>query len=232
MSQWEAVDAYFESLLVPPLPGEFDATGLPPHEVAPNQGRLLELLARAVGARRILELGTLGGYSTIWLARGLADGGRVVTLESDPDYARVAQANFDRAPAPAAGATSWASPGMGVPGGSSASTWPPKPPPTIRAPAAPPSRRRSTVSSTAPVEESYWSRSEACDSSSSRPSAGMSSSCRAVTAASTRAFSSSTCRARRRSGSGRASAASRSASLRSATPSSDAASAHSRRRAL
>src|SRR5437764_7478437 len=102
MSQWEAVDAYFESLLVPPVPGEFDASGLPPHEVAPNQGRLLELLARAMGARRVLELGTLGGYSTIWLARGLAGGGRVVTLESDPDCARVAQANFDRAPGLAA----------------------------------------------------------------------------------------------------------------------------------
>jgi predicted O-methyltransferase YrrM len=97
VTDWKAVDRYLEDLLVPvPAPG-FDAAGLPPHEVAPNQGRLLELLARAVGARAILELGTLGGYSTIWLARGLAEGGRVVTLESSPDYARVAAANFERA---------------------------------------------------------------------------------------------------------------------------------------
>jgi predicted O-methyltransferase YrrM len=97
MTDWAAVDRYIEDLLVPSPPDGFDADGLPRHEVAPNQGRLLELLARAVGARAILELGTLGGYSTIWLARGLAEGGRVVTLEASPEYARVAQANFDRA---------------------------------------------------------------------------------------------------------------------------------------
>jgi predicted O-methyltransferase YrrM len=96
MTEWERVDRYLERLLVPPL-GGFDSGGLPPHEVTPLQGRLLELLARLVGARSILELGTLGGYSTIWLARGLADGGRLVTLEAEPEYARVARANLERA---------------------------------------------------------------------------------------------------------------------------------------
>jgi predicted O-methyltransferase YrrM len=96
MTEWERVDRYLERLLVPPLDG-FDATGLPPHEVTPLQGRLLELLARLVGARTILELGTLGGYSTIWLARGLREGGRIVTLEVSPEYARVARQNIERA---------------------------------------------------------------------------------------------------------------------------------------
>jgi predicted O-methyltransferase YrrM len=96
VTEWEAVDRYFERLLVPPLP-EFDTGGLPPHEVTPLQGRLLELLVRLSGARSILELGTLGGYSTIWLARGLREGGRVVTLELSPEYARVARENLDRA---------------------------------------------------------------------------------------------------------------------------------------
>jgi predicted O-methyltransferase YrrM len=73
------------------------AAGLPPHEVAPNQGRLLELLARAVQARSILEIGTLGGYSTIWLARGLRQGGRLVTLEAEARYADAARLNFERA---------------------------------------------------------------------------------------------------------------------------------------
>jgi predicted O-methyltransferase YrrM len=96
MPEWERVDRYLEQLLVPPL-GGFDSADLPPHEVTPLQGRLLELLARLVGARSILELGTLGGYSTIWLARGLADGGRLVTLETEPEYARVARGNLERA---------------------------------------------------------------------------------------------------------------------------------------
>jgi predicted O-methyltransferase YrrM len=96
MPEWERVDRYLEQLLVPPLEG-FDSAGLPPHEVTPLQGRLLELLVRLAGARSILELGTLGGYSTIWLARGLADGGRLVTLEAEPEYARVARANLERA---------------------------------------------------------------------------------------------------------------------------------------
>jgi predicted O-methyltransferase YrrM len=96
MTEWEGVDRYLEQLLVPGVEG-FESGGLPPHEVTPLQGRLLELLARVAGARSILELGTLGGYSTIWLARGLAEGGRLVTLEASPEYARVAQANLDRA---------------------------------------------------------------------------------------------------------------------------------------
>ena len=73
------------------------AAGLPEINVAPNQGKLLMLLAQAMGARKILEVGTLGGYSTIWLARGLAPGGSLVTLEANPDYAKVAEANLARA---------------------------------------------------------------------------------------------------------------------------------------
>jgi predicted O-methyltransferase YrrM len=96
VTEWEAVDRYFERLLVPPL-RDFDAGGVPPHEVTPLQGRLLELLVRLAGARDVLELGTLAGYSTTWLARGLGEGGRVVTLEVSPEYARVARENFERA---------------------------------------------------------------------------------------------------------------------------------------
>ena len=73
------------------------AAGLPDINVAPNQGKLLMLLAQAMGARKILEVGTLGGYSTIWLARGLAPGGSLVTLEANADYAKVAEANLARA---------------------------------------------------------------------------------------------------------------------------------------
>lgn len=73
------------------------AAGLPEIQVAPLQGKLLMLLAASLRARRILEVGTLGGYSTIWLARGLVDGGRLVTLELDPDTAEVARKNFENA---------------------------------------------------------------------------------------------------------------------------------------
>lgn len=73
------------------------AAGLPEIQVAPNQGRLLHLLARACGARRVLEIGTLGGYSAIWLARALPADGRLVTLELDPKHAEVARANLARA---------------------------------------------------------------------------------------------------------------------------------------
>lgn len=105
MSQelWSTVDGYICEHLLEPDPvldaalAASDAGGLPPIAVTPNQGKLLELLARIHGARRILELGTLGGYSTIWLARGLPEGGRVVTLELIPDYAAVAEANIERA---------------------------------------------------------------------------------------------------------------------------------------
>ena len=101
--RWAAVDRYAADLLVPSDPvldaalAANAAAGLPAHDVSPAQGRLLELLARMRGARRILEIGTLGAYSTIWLARGLAAGGRVVTLEREARYAEVAVANLARA---------------------------------------------------------------------------------------------------------------------------------------
>ncbi|MFG2875499.1 O-methyltransferase [Streptomyces sp. NPDC048337] len=100
---WTAVDAYFDGLLVEEdealtaAARDSEAAGLPPHQVAPNQGKLLHLLARIRGARRILEVGTLGGYSTIWLARALPEGGRLVTLEVDDRCADVAAANIARA---------------------------------------------------------------------------------------------------------------------------------------
>ena len=101
--RWAAVDRYLTGVLVPPDPVLDDAlracaeAGMPAAEVSPTQGKLLQLLARLAGARRILELGTLGGYGTIWLARALPDGGRLVTLEADPGYAEVARSNIARA---------------------------------------------------------------------------------------------------------------------------------------
>jgi predicted O-methyltransferase YrrM len=105
MSQelWTAVDEYICERLLTPDPAldaalaSSEAAGLPPIAVTANQGKLLELLTRIHGARRVLELGTLGGYSTIWLARGLPAGGRLVTLELDPGYAAVANENIARA---------------------------------------------------------------------------------------------------------------------------------------
>lgn len=101
--QWAAVDQYFTELLVRP-DAALDAAlranaeaGLPAHDVSATQGKLLELLVRLHGAQRVLEIGTLGGYSTICLARGLPSGGRVVTLEIDPERARIALANVHRA---------------------------------------------------------------------------------------------------------------------------------------
>ncbi|MFF4297634.1 O-methyltransferase [Streptomyces vinaceus] len=100
---WAAVDDYFDGLLVEEdealvaANAEAEAAGLPAHQVAPNQGKLLHLLARIRGARTVLEIGTLGGYSTIWLARALPAGGRLVTLEVDPHCADVAEANIARA---------------------------------------------------------------------------------------------------------------------------------------
>ena len=73
------------------------AGGLPQIQVDPTIGKLLNLLARMVGAQRILEIGTLGGYSTIWLARALAEDGRLITLEANPDYAKVAERNIAEA---------------------------------------------------------------------------------------------------------------------------------------
>src|SRR5262245_6411800 len=100
---WTAVDRLICDLLVPPDPAleaalqDSAAAGLPPINVSPNQGKLLMLLAQVQGARSILEIGTLGGYSTIWLARALPAGGRLVTLESDPHHAEVARSNIGRA---------------------------------------------------------------------------------------------------------------------------------------
>ena len=101
--QWDAVDDYLTGLVVRPDPAieaaqrAGDEAGLPAIAVAPNQGKLLHLLARVHGARTILEVGTLAGYSTIWLARALPEGGRVVTLEINPAHAEVARANLERA---------------------------------------------------------------------------------------------------------------------------------------
>src|SRR6516164_5539863 len=101
--QWTAVDHYLTDLLVPPDPAleaalqASAAAGLPSINVSPNQGKLLHLLARLQGARSILEIGTLGGYSTIWLARALPAGGRLVTLEADAKHAEIARANIARA---------------------------------------------------------------------------------------------------------------------------------------
>ena len=101
--KWSAVDRYFADLLVPADPvleaalAASDDAGLPAHNVAPNQGKMLMLLARLQGARTILEIGTLGGYSTIWLARALPAGGRLVTLEAKATHAKVARANIARA---------------------------------------------------------------------------------------------------------------------------------------
>jgi predicted O-methyltransferase YrrM len=92
---WSEVDRWIIQRLVPD-DFEVDTTGLPAIEVTPNQGKLLYLLAKLVGARRILELGTLGGYSTIWLARALPEDGRLVTLEADPHHAEVAAGNLRR----------------------------------------------------------------------------------------------------------------------------------------
>jgi len=100
---WAAVDRYIDDVLVTPdkaLAAALAASaqaGLPAIAVSPSQGKLLHLMARAQGARRILEIGTLGGYSTIWLARALPAGGRLITLEADAKHAEVARANIAHA---------------------------------------------------------------------------------------------------------------------------------------
>ncbi|WP_158751934.1 O-methyltransferase [Acidobacterium sp. S8] len=100
---WTAVDQYVHEQLVPSDPA-LDAAlaaceeeGLPAISVTASQGKLLHMLALMQGASNILEIGTLGGYSTIWLARALPSGGRLVTLEADPKHARVASENIARA---------------------------------------------------------------------------------------------------------------------------------------
>ncbi len=101
--EWTAVDDYINDTLVKP-DAALDAAlrdsakaGLPSINVTPNQGKLLHIMARMQDARRILEVGTLGGYSAIWLARALPQDGRLITLEIDPRHASVAAANIERA---------------------------------------------------------------------------------------------------------------------------------------
>jgi predicted O-methyltransferase YrrM len=102
-AQWTAVDRYLCDTLLPSDPAldaalsASAAAGLPAINVSPNQGKLLHLLARIHGARRVLEVGTLGGYSTIWLARAMPANGTVTTLELDPGYAALARSNLERA---------------------------------------------------------------------------------------------------------------------------------------
>lgn len=100
---WSEADAFLSDLLVGPdadlesaLSAQREA-GLPEIEVAPVAGKLLNLLVRISGARRVLEVGTLGGYSTIWLARAVGPGGRVVTIEAESDNAAIARASLDAA---------------------------------------------------------------------------------------------------------------------------------------
>jgi predicted O-methyltransferase YrrM len=101
--RWTAVDGFIDENLVPADPvleaalrASADA-GLPPISVSPSQGKLLHVLARALEARTILEIGTLGGYSAIWLARALPAGGSLITLEAEPRHAELARANLARA---------------------------------------------------------------------------------------------------------------------------------------
>jgi predicted O-methyltransferase YrrM len=101
--QWTAVDRYISETVVPSdaaLDAAIEASSkaqLPAIAVTPNQGKLLQIFARLVHARRILEIGTLGGYSTIWLARALPSDGRLITLELNAKHAEVARASLDRA---------------------------------------------------------------------------------------------------------------------------------------
>src|SRR5438874_12431580 len=99
--RWNEVDRYFTDMLVGHdldfVLEASDAAGLPSIHVSPPQGKFLHLLARVMGARRILEIGTLAGYSTIWMARALPDDGELITLEFDPKHAEVARANISRA---------------------------------------------------------------------------------------------------------------------------------------
>ncbi|MBU4683612.1 O-methyltransferase [Cedecea davisae] len=101
--QWSDVDEYLVSSLIP-TDSVFQqillnnlAAGLPAHDVAPNQGKFLQLLVEITGARKILEIGTLGAYSSVWMARALPADGKLVTLEADPHHAEVAQKNIQLA---------------------------------------------------------------------------------------------------------------------------------------
>jgi predicted O-methyltransferase YrrM len=100
---WYAVDTYIDALLVEQddalsgVPASITQAGLPQISVSPSQGKFLMLLAKAIGARSILEIGTLGGFSTIWLARGLPKDGHLITLEIDPKASDVARGNLRQA---------------------------------------------------------------------------------------------------------------------------------------
>jgi predicted O-methyltransferase YrrM len=102
-SVWDAVDEFFNRTLVSPdavfddVVRRSEAEGLPAISVTASQGKLLALLAASIGARQALEVGTLGGFSAIWIARALAPGGRLVTIEAEPRHARVARESFKRA---------------------------------------------------------------------------------------------------------------------------------------
>jgi predicted O-methyltransferase YrrM len=101
--KWAEIDDYLNDVLIPADQAleaalqSIKAAGLPAHSVSPTQGKLLMVLAQTVGARNILEIGTLGGYSTIWLARALAPGVRIITLEANPMHAKIARANIAQA---------------------------------------------------------------------------------------------------------------------------------------
>jgi predicted O-methyltransferase YrrM len=101
--RYEAIDRYLETLYTASASVQAaaltsnQAAGLPAIDVSPTQGKMLQVLARAINARHILEIGTLGGYSTLWLAAALPDDGHLITLEIDPTHAQVARANFARA---------------------------------------------------------------------------------------------------------------------------------------
>lgn len=101
-NSWRNVDHYIADLLIPPAEAQNETLAanqraeLPAIDVSPPQGKLLHLLARSIGARRVLEIGTLGGYSTIWFARALGGDGVVVTIERDPHHGQVARDNIAR----------------------------------------------------------------------------------------------------------------------------------------
>jgi predicted O-methyltransferase YrrM len=100
--QWSAADKYIADRLIPPAEAQAatlrqnQSAGLPAIDVSAPQGKLLKILARSIRAKKILEIGTLGGYSTIWLARALEPGGRLVTMEFEPKHAEIARQNITR----------------------------------------------------------------------------------------------------------------------------------------